>query len=277
MKMSRLSGHIKSVVRKINTVKINRKISGLNRTPDQSAPLFSVVIPIYDRVAEVREAIESILAQSFKNYELLLVCDGSPPATRSLVDSYSGHSQIQIYHFDDSSGNACRGRNKGIRMARGSYVAFLDSDDIAMPLRLEKSLFHFLDKKVEVVGGAIEYLVTDKNIRGFADGQVGFTSEECNYQMLQKGNLLSTCTVAVARDMLMQYGGFREEMRYREDHELWLRLAYHGCKIFNSPEILAKYRVHSGNAEITYLEEDNYWFENALMKHKEDFLWSDIR
>jgi len=230
-----------------------------------------VIIPVYDREEELREAIQSIFGQSFKNYELILVCDGSPEPTRSLVDSYADHPQVRIHHFSENSGNACRGRNKGISLAKGRYISFLDSDDISMPYRLERSLFHFLDKKVEIVGGAIEYLVAQGTIRDFENGQRGFTSEECTYELLKDGNRLSICTVTVIREALCCYGGFREEMRYREDHELWLRLAYNGYKFYNSPEVLAKYRIHQDNAELIYLENDSFWFDKALEMHTKHF------
>lgn len=258
-----------NIINNIKSQYITSAVYRLNRIPVDQAPLFSVVIPIYDRVVEVREAIESILMQSFRNFELLLICDGSPAETRNLVESYSALSQVRIFHFEQSSGNACRGRNKGIEMAGGRYVAFLDSDDIAMSSRLERTLFHFLDKKVDVVGGAIEYLVEDQENREFRNGQIGFTSEECTYDLLREGNRLSICTVAVKRDLLLRYGGFREEMRYREDHELWLRLAYQGCTIYNSPEVLARYRIHPGNAEQQYLNDDEFWYQTALKLHTE--------
>lgn len=255
------------IVRPLKTFFINRKIAGLNRIPGNTAPLFSVIIPIYDRTEELKEAIDSILAQSFRNFELILVCDGSPTPTKELVKSYGDHGQIRVFHFKHSSGNACRGRNKGIELAQGRYVAFLDSDDIAFRNRLERSLFYFLEKKVDVVGGAIEYLVPEGELRGFTNGQVGFTSEQCTYALLKQGNRLSTCTVSVDRRVLVEFGSFREEMRYREDHELWLRLAYRGCRFYNSPELFAKYRIHSENAEQKYIEEDTYWFARALEIH----------
>lgn len=236
--------------------------------------MFSVIIPVYDREDELIEAIDSILGQSFRNFELILVCDASPEPTRSIVESYSSNPQIRIHHFLDNSGNACRGRNKGISLAKGKFAAFLDSDDIALSNRLERTLFHFLDKKVDVIGGAIEYVVEDQPVREFVDGQVGYTGEICTYDLLKKGNRLSTCTVAVRLDLLRRYGGFREEMRYREDHELWLRLAFNGCTFYNTSEILSKYRIHEDNAELNYLGNDSYWFAKALDLHTKPFYFT---
>lgn len=250
--------------------RVKRKAAKLNTDADGSAPYFSVVIPVYDRTVELQEAVDSILSQTFVNFEVLLICDGSPQETEDVVKAYLENPKVRAFFFQDNSGNPCRGRNKGIEMAHGCYIAFLDSDDIAMPDRLEKTLYYLLKKKVDVVGGAIQYLTEGESCRDFKNGQIGFTSEECSYDLLLQGNRLSICTVAVRKKCLDRFGSFREEMRYREDHELWLRLAYHGCSFYNSPEVFAKYRVHDSNAELQYMEDDKKWFEKALMFHCSD-------
>ena len=244
------------------------KINSFNSVSAVNYPLFSVIIPVYDRTQELREAIDSILAQTFVNFELLLVCDGSPRETVEVVRSYSDNPHVKSFFFQENSGTPCRGRNQGIAMAAGKIIAFLDSDDIALPYRLERTLFHLLSKKIDVVGGAIEYLTEEGGCRGFENGQIGFTTQECTYDLFLQGNRLSICTVAVKKKCLEQFGAFRKEMRYREDHELWLRLAYCGCTFYNSPEIFAKYRVHDRNAELTYLENDVHWQEMALSLHR---------
>lgn len=251
----------------VKNISIARNISRSNHVPAQDDPFFTVVIPIYNRTTEVRESIESVLLQSYKNFELLLICDGSPPETLEVVDEFAHHPQVRIIKFSENSGNPCRGRNKGIQIAKGKYFLFLDSDDIASSTRLERTLYHIIDKKVDIIGGAIEYLVEGDSSRNFSNGQLGYTGEKCNYEILKSGNCLSICTVAVRLDCLKEYGGFREQMRYREDHELWLRLAYRGCTFYNSPEVYAKYRIHHDNAELDYIEHDDYWLEKALELH----------
>jgi glycosyltransferase involved in cell wall biosynthesis len=236
-----------------------------------SAPFFSVIIPVYNRTDELYEAILSILDQTFQNFELLIVCDGSPASTIEVVDIFQNHPQVRIFKFSSNSGNPCRGRNLAIHVAKGKYLLFLDSDDIAVPQRLEYTYHHIKQKNIDIVGGAIRYLVKEGKCRGFTDGQLGFTGEECNYELLLKGNRLSICTVAVRLSLLKKYGGFREEMRYREDHELWLRLAYHGATFYNTPEVLAYYRIHDENAELGYLEKDDYWFQKAIDLHKKPY------
>lgn len=228
-------------------------------------------MPVYDRTDQLREAIDSVLAQTFRRFELVIVCDGSPEETIKVVQSYADNERVKTFFFPDNSGNPCRGRNKGIEIAAGHYVAFLDSDDIAMPDRLEKSAYYLKKKKVDIVGGAIQYLTEGASIRGFENGSIGFTGEECSYELLRKGNRLSICTVAVRKKCLERFGGFREEMRYREDHELWLRLAYHGCTFYNAPDVFAQYRVHENNAEQLYLENDQHWQDMVEEYHKKPF------
>jgi len=266
--LKRLFRFFRGCFQSANTRFYQYKINRFNNILAVNYPLFSVVIPVYDRTHELEEAIDSVLAQTFVNFELLLVCDGSPRETVEVVRSYSDNPHVKAFFFQDNSGTPCRGRNKGIAMAGGEIIVFLDSDDVALPHRLERTLFHLLSKKVDVVGGAIEYLTEDGGCRGFENGQIGFTTQECTYDLLLQGNRLSICTVAVKKKCLEQFGAFRREMRYREDHELWLRLAYRGCKFYNSPEIFAKYRVHTCNAELMYLENDVYWKEMVLGLHR---------
>lgn len=273
MVVQRFKGIAGHCLQSFRTWYINRQVLNTGKKFDPANPCFSVIIPIYDRTDELIQAIDSVLSQTFNNYEILLICDGSPTPTIDIVESYLNHPQIRGFFFQDNSGNPCRGRNKGIEMARGRFVAFLDSDDIAMSKRLERSLFHVLDKKVDGVGGAIEYLVDNFQSDRFINGQIGFTGESCTYDLLLQGNRLSICTVAVKRDYLTRFGGFRPEMRYREDHELWLRLAYHGCTFYNSPEIFARYRVHQDNAEHGYLENDEHWKQMVNKFYREDFNW----
>ena len=258
----------------IHNCLIKSKICGIKNITNPQKPFFSVIIPIYDRTTELREAVDSILSQTFTNFEVLLICDGSPQETVEVVKSYLSNTKVRAFFYTDNSGNPCRGRNKGIEMAYGRFIAFLDSDDIALPDRLEKTIFHLLAKNVDVVGGAIQYLCANDDCGRFRNGQIGFTSEECNYDLLLNGNRLSICTVAVRRKCLEDFGGFREEMRYREDHELWLRLAYHGCSFYNSPEIYAQYRIHDCNAELSYLDNDEHWQKLTYDLHCKEFSWN---
>ncbi|WP_343808529.1 glycosyltransferase [Paenochrobactrum glaciei] len=247
-----------AITRKRKTFSVKSKISQLN-TAKYDRPVFSVVIPIYNRTWQLEVAIESILNQSFKNFELILVCDGSPDDTIEIVDRYSQHPQVRVHKYEDNSGNACRGRNTGIKLARGEYIAFMDSDDISAPNRLKDTLFHFLYNDADMVYGSVEIISDGKRIiEGISDGQFR-KSFTLPLQKMTEVNPAWTSTVSVRLDILNRFGAFRNEMRYREDHELWLRLAYNGCKLYAAEEMLAYYRFHENNAELIFKDQDAHW------------------
>ncbi len=243
---------------RVNNQIIRAKISFLNRV-DPQQPVFSVVIPVYNRTHQLDLAIQSILKQKFRNFELILVCDGSPRDTLEVVDRHGAHPQVRIHKYEDNSGNACRGRNTGIGMARGTYIAFMDSDDISAPDRLSTTLFHFMKQGADMVYGSVS-IISDgaRQIDGIWDGQFR-KSFALTVKEMEEVNPAWTSTVSVRRDVLKRYGGFRKAMRYREDQELWLRLAYNGCKLYPAEEMLAYYRFHADNAELIFKNDDAHW------------------
>ncbi len=230
--------------------------------------LVSVIIPIYDRVDELKDAIESILNQTFKNFELILVTDGSPQNTMKVVEKYAGNSRVRIFHYYDNTGNAVRGRNKGIKEARGKYIAFHDSDDIAEADRLEKSVKYIKKYNVDVVYGGWR-VKTDgtRKINGLENGKEVF-SPDCDLSLLKEVCVPCQSTVMVKRAALLDVGGLKNKMKYREDHELWLRLFYFGYKFKAIPCILTNLRIHKGNNELNFKKDDNKWKKIMLSEYK---------
>ncbi|WP_256351552.1 glycosyltransferase [Pseudomonas gingeri] len=222
------------------------------------APLVSFVIPIYDRVEVLREAVNSALAQTQQVFEVILIADGSPPQTLAVIEEFRDNPLVRIFKFPTSSGNAVRGRNKGILEAKGKYIAFLDSDDIAAVDRLEVCL-PVLESGVDVVyGGWRALLDGTRAIDGLVNGQVVY-SPDCSLEMLEKTCVPCQSTVMVRRDTLLRCGLLKHRMEYREDHELWLRLAYHGAKFKAIPYVLTDLRLHAGNNELNFKNDDSHW------------------
>jgi len=221
-------------------------------------PAFTVVIPVYDRTWELREAIQSVLRQTVKNLELILVTDGSPAETMAVINEFRGDPRVRIFSFPRSSGTAVRGRNKGILEARAPYIAFLDSDDLCEPDRLERS-FEILEDGNDVVYGAWRAkLDGSRDAGGLADGQV-VVSPQCDLAMLREICVPCQSTVAARRSSLMEVGLLKPRMRYREDHELWLRLASKGAQFKATNAVLATLRLHAGNNELNFKKDDNKW------------------
>ncbi|MCX6751897.1 MAG: glycosyltransferase [Candidatus Nomurabacteria bacterium] len=223
----------------------------------------SVIIPIYDRTYELKESIESILNQTYKNLELILVTDGSPKETMSIVESYRNNPRVKIFHFYNNTGNAVRGRNKAIKEAKGEFIAFQDSDDIAELDRLEKSIEFIKKYNADVVyGGWRAKLDGTRQDTGLFDGQEKLFLPNYDFSML-KTTSISPNSIMVRKKTLDDVGGFKPIMQYREDHELWLRLAYFGYKFKAIPYILTNLRLHKGNNELNFKKDDEKW--KALM------------
>lgn len=235
---------------------------------NEDSELISVVIPIYNRTTELIESIESILNQTYRNLELILVCDGSPEETIKIVDSYKNNSRVRIYKFYNNSGNAVRGRNKAIREARGKYLAFQDSDDIAESDRLEISLEYMKKYNADVVyGGWRAKIDGTRKIDNLENGQE-VMSPDCDYEFLKNICVPCQSTVMVKLEALRDVGGLKDKMRYREDHELWLRLAYHGYKFKSVQKVLTNLRLHENNLELTFKDNDSHWEELTMSEHK---------
>ncbi|WP_225340693.1 glycosyltransferase [Lysinibacillus capsici] len=252
------------ILRKPNLVNVR---SYNNTSLNLNDPLVSVVIPIYDREDVLIESIESILNQTYKNIELILVCDGSPENTLKIVDRYKINPKVRIYKFNNNSGNAVRGRNKAIKEARGEYLAFQDSDDIAEPNRIQLSLDYLIKYKVDVVYGGWRAIVEESREIDLQDKQEVY-SPDCDYEFLKQICVPCQSTVMVRLEPLRKVGGLKTKMRYREDHELWLRLAYNGYKFKAIPEILTNLRLHEGNLELSFKENDDKWEKLTLQEHK---------
>jgi len=233
---------------------------------------FSFIVPVYNRTQKLRESIRSLLNQTYTNFEVILICDGSPEDTMEVVQELAESEKVRYFSYKNNSGNACRGRNKGITMAHGNYICLHDSDDIAHHKRLERTKIAIEKNSADAVYGPTKILMDgSREIDGIKNGQL-LDPPEFDFDLLKKVNIPMTCSVTVKRELLLRHGGFREEMRYREDHELWLRLAHHGCKWVRAAGLLCYYRVHGGNAELTLRDNDDHWFQQALYYFDKPFL-----
>ena len=211
----------------------------------RSAPSVSVVIPAYNVAPFIAETLNSVFAQTFTSFEVILVDDGSPDGeelTRAL-DPYLD----RVRYVRQENLGAGAARNRGIREARGEFVAFLDSDDLWLPEYLEEQV-RFLREGGYDLAYADALLFGDSPIAGKtymqtapSVGPVTFLSlvrNECN---------LVTSGVVVRRPMLLEVGLFNESLRNGQDFELWTRLARHGARLGYQRQVLLRYRCREGS------------------------------
>lgn len=228
----------------------------------------SVGIPVWDRTKELEESIKSILQQSYKNIELIIVTDGSPLETLNVVKKYEDNPRVKVFYYYDNSGNAVRGRNKAIREATGKYFAFQDSDDIADRDRIKNSLRYMRKYNVDgIYGGWKAKLDGSRDVPGLENGQE-VLSPDCDLEIMKKICVPCQSTVMIKTKILKDLGGLKTSMHYREDHELWLRFMNSGYKFKAIPEILTTLRLHKGNAELLFKEDDQKWEKEVIKEYK---------
>lgn len=209
----------------------------------------SVLIPFYNRASYLRDAIDSVLKQSFTDFEILALDDGSTDDSAEIVNQYKD-SRIQLLRSDKNLGIPAT-RNRGIAAAKGEYLAFLDSDDLALPERLAHQVA-FLDKNPDhaAVGSWIEWI--DKS--GKKTGKVKrkpTSPEQINAERLFRSGLENS--TAMARTKIMQAYPHREDMILGSDYDLWARVAA-DHKIAALPEILVYRREHETRATQTKID-----------------------
>ncbi|MBU1007661.1 glycosyltransferase [Candidatus Dependentiae bacterium] len=209
------------------------------------APKISVVLPTYNGLTRgfVTYAIESVLQQTYKNFELLIVDDGSSDDTRELCQKYLADHRVTYLHQKNSGVSAAR--NHGIKKSSGDYIAFLDDDDSWLPEKLEKQLSfveNLCDSQFGLCYTALEFMTKDGRKTGII--QSHHAEKNIFREMLYENIVDCTSSVLVPRSVLDDVGLFQEHLSYAEDYDLWLRIAkkYH---IYSIDEPLALYREHS--------------------------------
>ena len=230
------------------------------------APVFSVVMPAYNAEATVGESIGSVLAQTMTDWELLVVDDCSTDGTLEVCRSFSD-PRIRALQTPRNV-NAAGARNTALEQARGEYVAFLDSDDLAAPNRLERQLRFFRENpSVSVCGTYVETFTT---------GPLAKTCEPICYPVADgpiKSSMFFydpfvTSSVSVRAGALREAGRpvFSEEYAPSEDYDLWARLI-EKVRFANLPEYLNRYRLHG--KQLTQMQ-------SAPMQKQVSRIWGDL-
>jgi glycosyltransferase involved in cell wall biosynthesis len=210
-----------------------------------SLPLISIVLPTYNRLRYLPAAIESVIAQTMKTWELIIADDGSGVEVRTYLATLAKQDRIKVMLLPHL-GNPGAARNAALRHAQGSYVAFLDSDDLWMPNKLETQL-KALESRPER-----QWCYTDFVRVDHAGASIDFQRDprRIPYQgqifepLLRLRAGIAMPTVMATRALLARAGGFDEGFQLHEDYELWLRLALLS-PVSRLPEPLACVRRHT--------------------------------
>jgi glycosyltransferase involved in cell wall biosynthesis len=203
-------------------------------------PEVSVVIPTYNRAQFLDEALQSVFNQTFKDFEVIVVDDGSTDRTKQVLEKYGDRIR---YIFQENGGPA-KARNRGIKESLGKYIAFLDADDVWFPLKLEKQIRMFREcPELGMVFTENSYFQEN----GIYRPSMG------KKKRLMKGDVASniflysgvaTPTVMVRKEIFNKIGLFEEELAIAEDDNLWVRIAVN-FKVELIDQLLVEVRNHS--------------------------------
>ena len=199
----------------------------------------SVIIPAYNQGNYLGEAIQSVLDQTYPEFEILVVDDGSTDNTADIVHSFD---DVRIYYIYQENRGLSASRNTGIRNSKGEYLTFLDSDDLFLPEKLTL-LTSELIKKPEV--GFVAGQAIPINEHGQRVGKIFDTPLPKDPSRLLMGNPLHVGSVMLRRCWQEKVGYFDEGLRSYEDWDLWLRLGLAGCKMEWIPKPVSLYRFHT--------------------------------
>jgi len=205
---------------------------------------FSIIIPTYNRPGLVRRALKSVYVQSFKNYEVLVINDGSN-ADYSSVEQEASHLEKLRYFYKENSGPSTT-RNHGIDNAKGKFICFLDDDDEYLEDHL--LVLHRLIEKNKYEKGlykTLTYLKTGEEIKKqvFAGLPEGAKVIERVF-----ANIFGTCNVCISAEIVEEYK-FRAEIPVSEDFDLWARIALNH-PLFESDEYTTIYNFHGSNTSL---------------------------
>ena len=203
-----------------------------------TTPLVSILMPIYNTAPYLREAMDSMLSQTFTDFELIVLDDCSPDNAEEILATYND-SRIVRYKGEKNVGLS-NVLNKGIDMARGKYIARMDSDDISMPNRLQVQV-DYLEQHPEIdlvsvgmqlFGAKEEVWIREQN------------PEKVKINALFHSPVLHASSVWRKESFERHSLRFCQDMVPAEDYDLWVRALLKGLKLVNLPEVLYQYRIH---------------------------------
>lgn len=208
--------------------------------------LLSIIMPVYNGASYLKIAIQSILTQTFSNFELIIIDDGSTDESLAITQSFNDN-RIKIIKNETNKGLVFS-LNKGLNLAQGKYIGRMDADDISMPSRLEKQ-FTFLEQNPTYCMVGCSADIIDNTGKITSAWQVKTTIETINMELLF-GSPFIHPSILIRNDVLREFG-YNTMFYPAEDYYLWFQILQK-YKAANLPEKLLQYRLHNSNISTTF-------------------------
>ena len=201
----------------------------------------SVITPVYNVASVIERTLDSMLMQNYKYLEIVLVDDCSKDNSAEIIAKYTAKYPNIVYHKQEKNGGAAVARNTALNLAKGRYVAFLDSDDQWCEGKIEKQLFFMKEKNAAICCTAMDCIdEDDKPLNSVRE-----VRERISYKFLLKNTMIATSTVMIDRN---KTGDFQMPLRRGgQDYATWLMLMRNGTDCWGLNEVLSHYRVMSNS------------------------------
>ena len=227
-------------------------------------PAISIILPVYNAEAYVREAVESILAQTFTDFELIIINDGSTDGSEAILRELAARD-TRIVLVERPNGGLVLALNDGLEMARADLIARMDADDVAMPERFAFQHARMVEEpELAVLGSFIRVMNKAGNVIRLREYPL---TPKAAARHVEKDCPVIHPAVMMRRDAVLEAGGYRKAFLHAEDYELWLRMIDLGYAIANLSQPLLNYRVHDANVSAVHWEANRRSFTLARLAH----------
>lgn len=211
-------------------------------------PFFSVVIPTFNRAQTIRRAIDSVLNQSFKDFELIVVDDGSTDLTSEILESYENLKVIKQKNKGVSAA-----RNTGIRAAKGQWIALLDSDDEWLNDKLAKQFDYINQNSERIVHGNEIWIRDNLEVKQHKKHRKGGGDQ---FERCLELCLIAPSCVVFQKSLFIEKGPFREDFEVCEDYDLWLKISFSEKIGFIDDPLVKKYAGHDDQLSVKFFAMD---------------------
>ena len=212
---------------------------------EKISPLVSIIIPVYNGEKYMREAIDSALAQTYKNIEIVVVNDGSTDKTDEIARSYGK----KIRYYKKTNGGVSTALNLGIKEMKGEFFSWLSHDDMYFPEKVEREIEYLREKKLfgKKVIPYSDYLLVDARGRNLSEIRAIHEEVEKKPEYALMRGLINGNSLLIPKTAFDTNGGFDTELRATQDYDKWFEMK-ETYKFVHIPEVLIKSRYHSGQA-----------------------------
>lgn len=207
-------------------------------------PFFSIIIPCYNSENTIIRTLKSIVDQSFKDYEIIIVDDGSTDNTRKVIETYCNKSMISYQYFFQENQGPSVARNLAVKNSFGKYLAFLDSDDEWYYRKLEIQSNYILNY-------SSKFLSCKFTLNNYSTKVDNINYKYYSFNEFLLSNRTSTPCTIIEKELFTSLGGFDESLRYSEDYNLWLKASLSEKLLFLNISLVKLYKKPYGEGGLS--------------------------